>query len=160
MEQKEKELQPQTRAYTVEEIAAILHTCGKFISIKNSADCSYHVIMATELIGISHAERKLIAGAIRSHNQGFDYEEAEKSGSPVRMAKLTALLRLANSLDRSHRGRLQDIRVKVNEATGELVISTDYEGDLTLERLSLDDRGDFFEDIFGLKPVLRQKRKL
>ena len=25
MEQKEKELQPQTRAYTVEEIAAILH---------------------------------------------------------------------------------------------------------------------------------------
>ena len=142
------------------QIAAILHTCGKFISIKNSADCSYHVIMATELIGISHAERKLIAGAIRSHNQGFDYEEAEKSGSPVRMAKLTALLRLANSLDRSHRGRLQDIRVKVNEATGELVISTDYEGDLTLERLSLDDRGDFFEDIFGLKPVLRQKRKL
>ncbi len=142
------------------QIAAILHTCGKFISIKNGTEASYHVIMATELIGISHAERKLIAGAVRYHNTEFDYEGAEQSGAPVRMVKLTALLRLANALDRSHRGRLEDIRVKVEEKTNTLVISTGYEGDLTLERLSIEERGGFFEEIFGLKPVLRQKRKI
>jgi exopolyphosphatase/guanosine-5'-triphosphate,3'-diphosphate pyrophosphatase len=42
----------------------------------------------------------------------------------------------------------------------ELVISTDYAGDVTLERLSIASRGDFFEEIFGIRPVLKQKKRV
>lgn len=142
------------------QIAAILHTCGKFISIKNGPACSFHIINNTEMIGISHEERKMIAAVVLYHSEGFDYEEAaEKIGNPVRIAKLTAIMSLANALDRSHGGKLADVRMKAEEKTAELVIATDYEGDLTLERLALEGRGEFFEELFGLKPVLRQKRR-
>lgn len=142
------------------QIAAILHTCGKFISIKNGPRCSYHIIINTEMIGISHEERKLIAAIVLYHSTAFDYEEAEKLGDSVRLAKLTALLGLANALDRGHRGRLSDLRVKADDKAGELQILTGYEGDLTLERLSAEGRGGFFEELFGLRPVLRQRRRV
>ena len=37
------------------QIAVILHGCGKYISLSNVAECSYRIIMATEIIGLSHS---------------------------------------------------------------------------------------------------------
>ena len=34
------------------QIAAILHDCGKYISMVNLGDCSYNIIMSTEIIGL------------------------------------------------------------------------------------------------------------
>ena len=39
-------------------IAALLHDCGKYISMVNLGECSYQIVMATEIIGLSHRERK------------------------------------------------------------------------------------------------------
>ena len=141
------------------QIAAILHTCGKFISMKNDSICSFHIINNTEMIGISHEERKMIAAVVLYHSKGYDYEAAEKIGAPVRIAKLTAIMSLANALDRSHCGKLAGVKIRADEKTGELVISANREGDLTLERLALESSSEFFEELFGLKPVLRQKQR-
>ena len=35
------------------QIAAILHECGKFVSVRNANECAYRLIMATEIIGLS-----------------------------------------------------------------------------------------------------------
>ena len=40
------------------EIAALLHDCGKYISSVTAAECSYEIIMASEIIGLSHEERE------------------------------------------------------------------------------------------------------
>ena len=32
--------------------------------------------------------------------------------------------------------------------------------DATLESISIVDKGEFFEEIFGIRPVLRQKRRV
>ena len=40
------------------------------------------------------------------------------------------------------------------------MISTDYVGDVTLETLSIEEKADFFEEIFGIRPVLKQKKKI
>ena len=40
------------------QIAVTLHGCGKFISIRNSNESSYNLIMSTEIIGLSHLERR------------------------------------------------------------------------------------------------------
>ena len=74
------------------------------------------------------------------------------------IAKLTAILRLANSMDRGHTGKLKDCRLNVKD--GQLVIQTDCPADVTLEAISIADKGDFFEEIFGIRPVLRQKRRV
>lgn len=154
------------------QIAVLLHACGKFISIKNSNECSYNIIMSTEIIGLSHLEREIIANVVRYNIRDFDYDKVQletqihpyhdlgisRSSITILIAKLTAILRLANSMDRSHRGKLVDSKMAVRES--ELVITTGYEGDMELEAASFEQKADFFEEIFGVRPVLRQKRKV
>lgn len=139
------------------QIAAILHGCGKFISFRNEDACGYNIIMSTEIIGLSHAERKLIANVVRFNRAEFDYEATTQ---PILTAKLTAILRMASSLDRGHTDKLTDMKLRVIEKEKELSISTSYNGDLTLERLALNEQADFFEEIYGIRPVFRQKRNL
>ena len=73
------------------------------------------------------------------------------------IAKLTAILRAANALDRSHHQRITEINVSVRD--GELVLSVSSNEDLTLERGTLEEKDSLFEEVFHLKPVLHQKRK-
>ena len=147
------------------QIAVILHACGKFISVKNSNECAYNIIMSTEIIGISHPERVMIADIVRYNIRDFDYnmvrEEtgmAENRDAPILTAKLTAILRLANSMDRGHRQKLKNCRITVKN--GKLIVSTEYPGDITLEAMSFEQKAEFFEEIFGIRPVLKQKRSV
>ena len=134
------------------QIAAILHGCGKFISTRNTGASAYNIIMATEIIGLSHEERKLVANVVRCYGEEFDYEDED-----TRVAKLTALLRMANALDRSHKLKNENCRMSVKN--GELVVTTTYDGDISLELFAVMFCGDFFEEIFGIKPVLKKKRR-
>ena len=42
------------------QIAVQLHDCGKYISMGDVAECSYQIIMATEIIGLSTEERQIM----------------------------------------------------------------------------------------------------
>jgi exopolyphosphatase/guanosine-5'-triphosphate,3'-diphosphate pyrophosphatase len=44
---------------------AILHDCGKYISLSEASDCSYTIIMSSEILGLSHKERELIATTVQ-----------------------------------------------------------------------------------------------
>ena len=55
------------------QIAVQLHDCGKYISMADVAECSYRIIMATEIIGLSTEERKVIASAVRYNTTEFVY---------------------------------------------------------------------------------------
>ncbi|MFQ9547487.1 MAG: HD domain-containing protein, partial [Lachnospiraceae bacterium] len=46
-------------------LAAILHDCGKFISMSAPGECAYQIIMSTEILGISHMEREMVASIVR-----------------------------------------------------------------------------------------------
>ncbi|MCI8949444.1 MAG: exopolyphosphatase [Lachnospiraceae bacterium] len=153
-------------------IAVMLHACGKFISIKDANECAYNIIMATEIIGLSRLERELIANVVRYNIRDFDYGHVEleaqiyKDSSgiisahdiTIKIAKFTAILRLANSMDRSHQQKLSGCKMSIHE--DELIITTDYPGDITLEQMSFVQKADFFEEIFGIRPVLKQKRRV
>ena len=152
------------------QIAAILHTCGKYISILRSSENSYRIIMSTEIIGLSYLEREIVANVVRYNHKAFDYKNVEleadlaadrsanisKNEVTIVIAKLTAMLRLANSLDRTHLQKFADCRMAVKDGT--LTVTCTYPGDITLERAAFNEKGDFFEEIFGLRPVIKQKR--
>ncbi len=135
------------------QIATVLHGCGKFISMANSSQCAYNIVMSTEIIGLSHQEREMIAHVVQYNLERFDYDKTS-----TMVAKLTAMLRLANAMDRGHRQKLEDCRMTVRD--GQLIITTSYQGDLTLEQMEVQKKAVFFEEIFGIRPVLKQKRRV
>lgn len=151
-------------------IAATLHDCGKFVSITRGTESSYQIIMATEIMGLSHLEREMVANIVMYNIQEYAYDDvvlesdlSQYAGLDIsrkelilRIAKLTAILRLANSMDRSHRQKLSDSRILVRD--GKLQVTTGYPDNIVLEQYSFDQKADFFEEVFGIRPVLRQKR--
>lgn len=146
------------------QISTILHDCGKYISMMNLGDCSYSIIMATEIIGLSHEEREIVANVVKYNHKPFDYYEAMSHTTSLdkeaylKMAKLTAILRMANGLDRSHKQKFKNVKVTVREDI--LWITVETNEDITLERGLFGTRAMFFTEVFNLKPVIKQKRTL
>ena len=95
----------------------------------------------------------MIANVVRYNIEFFDYDKTD-----ITVAKLTAMLRLANAMDRGHNEKMADCKMSVRENT--LVISTAYPGDLSLEIMEVNAKADFFEEIFGIRPLVKQKRKV
>jgi len=142
-------------------IAAILHDCGKYISLVNIGENSYNIIMATEIIGLSHLEREIVANIVRFNHSTFEYQNDQNTGgldreSYLTVAKLVAILRLANSLDRSHKQKLKGAKAILRDH--ELILSVDTQEDITLESSFFDSRRDFFKEVFSITPVLKQKK--
>ena len=147
------------------QIATILHDCGKYISLVYLGDCSYNIIMSTEIIGLSHVERAIVANVVRFNHESFEYYSENSKffdglsrEDYLRIAKLTAIIRIANGLDRTHKQKFRDVTVELKER--ELVINVDTAADITLEKGLFTNRADFFEEVFGVKPVIRQKKML
>ena len=94
--------------------------------------------MATEIIGLSHREREIVANVVKYNHQDFDYYEelgtttTLDTQSYLTIAKLTAILRVANGLDRSHKQKFRDFRTTLKE--DQLIITVNTAEDITLER--------------------------
>ena len=142
------------------EVSAILHDCGKFISIANGPQCSYDIIMASEIIGLSHKEREIVANVVLYRNHKLPpYEvlaDRLDRESYLLVAKLAAILNVANAMDRSHKQKFKNIKAVIKGK--ELVITIETEGDASLEKALFDTRAGNFEDIFSMKPVIKEKR--
>ncbi len=146
-------------------IAALLHDCGKYISMVNIGESSYQIIMATEIIGLSHMEREIVAQVVRfNHSPFVYYDRMKEEGTALdgdaylTVAKLTALLRVANALDRSHKQKLKGVKAALKE--DQLVLTVETQEDITLERGIFDERADFFQEVFSIRPVIRQKKPM
>lgn len=143
-------------------IAAILHDCGKYISLYNLSDCCYNIIISTEIIGLSHEEREIVANVVKyNHSEWESYEAIAayhqiSSLQYLRIIKLTAILRVANGLDRSHKQKFRNIKAAVKDR--EFVITVNTDEDITLESGLLREHTQFFEDVFYVKPVIKQQK--
>ncbi|MCM1136695.1 MAG: exopolyphosphatase [Clostridium sp.] len=143
------------------QISTILHDCGKYISLVNLGECSYSIIMSTEIIGLSHMEREIVANVVRYNHLEFDYYGAGSldtvdKESYLKIAKLTAILSLSNALDRSHKQKFKDVKVSLKET--ELIISVNTNEDITLEKGYFADRAVFFEEVYNIRPVIKSRR--
>lgn len=144
-------------------LAAILHDCGKYISLVNIGETSYDIVMATEIIGLSHREREIVANIVRFNHSPFVYYE--QSGNSRFMdketylivAKLTAILRLAASLDRSHKEKLKELKVVLKD--NKFYLNANTMEDITLENGYFANRAAFFQEVFSVTPVLKQRKQ-
>ena len=140
--------------------------------MKNSNECGYALIMSTEIIGLSHLEREIIANVVRYNIRDFDYDMmqleteagqdlagvSDRTAITILIAKLTAILKLSNGLDRSHKQKFKTIKATLHEQEQELVLSVDTAADITLEKGLIKPKAQFFEEVYSIRPVIRQKR--
>ena len=141
-------------------IAAILHDCGNFINMHDVAVNSSYIIANTEIIGLSHKERMEVANIVK-YNMLYLPSKEKVAGeledcNYITIAKLVAILRIANILDKSHTQKIEDISVVVKDA--QMIITAKTYEDITLEAGLFEMRADFFEKVYGIRPVLRLKR--
>lgn len=145
-------------------LASILHDCGKYIGMVNIGENSYQIIMATEIIGLSHLEREIVANVARFNYSRFVYDSQQTSAthldrdSYLIVAKLTAILRLAGGLDRSHKQKLNGLKASLKG--NRLILTVDTQEDITLEKGFFQIREEFFKEVFSIEPVLKQHKDL
>ena len=143
------------------ELAARLNDVGCFVSMSSPAECSYQIIMGTEIIGISHIEREIIATVVRnSRFREFYYEDfnEEEFDNKVYLivTKLTAILRLAVGMSRSPKKYYKSVNAVIRER--ELDITVESKNSLELEKGMFGFSTDLFEEVFGIRPHLKTKK--
>ncbi len=145
-------------------IAAILNDCGRYISLEGAAEAGYSIIMATEILGLSHMERQIIACIVRYNKITFDYydEMAKKMlidrENYLTIVKLSALFRLADGICRSYRTKVQRIKVSLKDRV--LTILVDADENISLEKRFFKRKSDFFTEVFSVEVVLKYNKKL
>jgi exopolyphosphatase / guanosine-5'-triphosphate,3'-diphosphate pyrophosphatase len=140
--------------------AAILHDIGKFVNSKYHDVYSCHILMDSNIIGMSTSEMAMVANIARyhsgsvpsmSHAEWADLMPDER----LTVSKLAAILRLADSLDRSHMQKLTDIEIKQKE--NELIIAARTDRETALEEWTFAYKSEFFTEVFGLRCIFKKK---
>lgn len=148
------------REHLLLKVAAILHDCGKYISLANNSQCAYQIIMQSEIIGLSHLEREIVACTVLYHASPLDeYEflaDRMNQESYMVVAKLAAILQVANAMDCSHKQKIKEVKVAVRGK--QLIITVETMEDIILEKGLFHVKAESFERVFGVQPVIREKR--
>ena len=141
-------------------VAGILHDVGKYINLRRHYFYSYQLIISSDIFGFSQEEKHIMANVAYYHSKGIP-SEADRNFQILSeeqkrlVAKLVAIIRLADALDRSHR---QKIHHPVFQFKGdEIIISYTTIEDATLEEWAFADKAYFFEEVFGIRARLERQ---
>ena len=134
--------------------AAILHDIGYMINSRQHHKHAYYLIKNSDLSGFTAEEIDLIANIARYHRRSVPTRKHDEftvlpEGSQRVINVLSALLRIADGLDRSQFSVVQNIDVKVGKT---VVITAQVSGDAELEIWAARGRSDLFEKVFK-RPV-------
>jgi len=133
-------------------VAATLHEVGMFISPREHHKHSLYILLNTEIFGLSTQDREMVALLARYHrryNPEPNHPHFSDLSREERMIvlKLAALLRLADSLDRSHAQRIKSIQLRPEGSR--LNVLTQGVDDTTVEQIAIDSKCDLFREIYG-----------
>lgn len=146
------------------ELAATLDDVGSYINNHDHYAHSDYIIQNSEIIGLSDVDVKMVAAVARYHSSHTPSSELQRfkdltMEQRMVIAKLAALLRLADALDASRKQKIKSIRVSLKEPA-KVVIQATANDDIELERWIFQRKGEFFESVFGVQPILKGRVKL
>ena len=139
------------------ETSAILHEIGMFIRASNNNLHGQYIIANSEIFGLKREELDIIGNVIHYHRgtvptpKDIDYIALQRE-ERILVLKMVAILRVADSLDRSY---TQQLKLRAVEKKSEtIVLHTEGIKDLTLELGGIGEKGALFEDVFGYRIVV------
>jgi exopolyphosphatase/guanosine-5'-triphosphate,3'-diphosphate pyrophosphatase len=136
------------------EYAALLHDIGYHVNLRQHHKHTYYLITNSDLHGFTADEIETIANVARYHRRALPQSKhaswkALSSSQRKTVEKLSALLRIADGLDRSHFSVVRSFRVKMDK---KVTLLLDTISDSELEIWAARGRADLFERIFQ-RPV-------
>lgn len=146
-----------TRYEVLLTLAALLHDIGSFVSNRSHHKHSMYLIENSDIFGMGSRDKLITALIARYHRRSIPmamhegYELLDREDR-MAVAKLAAILRIADALDRSHEQRVKNIDITIQGR--DLVIRIPGLHDLAVERLALEQKGEMFSQIYGLDVVL------
>jgi exopolyphosphatase/guanosine-5'-triphosphate,3'-diphosphate pyrophosphatase len=139
------------------QVASILHEVGTFISARAHHKHSEYIILNSEIFGLDRLDVTIVALVSRYHRHSGPRLEhpsyaALNTDDRIRVSKLSAILRVADALERTHAQRVSQL--EINREPGKLRLRLPGIGDAAVERLAMASKGDVFEQVFGLQVVI------
>jgi exopolyphosphatase/guanosine-5'-triphosphate,3'-diphosphate pyrophosphatase len=136
------------------EAAALLHEVGYLINYEKHHQHSYHLIMHGNLRGLSPKQRELVANVARYHRRSLPKLKHENfarllPGERETVKRLSALLRLADGLDRTHMQRIKSVQCQWKSHQLLLTVFADQKPEVDL--WGVQEKGKLFEKVFGVE---------
>ena len=145
------------------ELAAILHESGHYVSENDHLAAGFDIIRHTDIYGITSRDI-LLAAYVARYNEdavpdfrGMEYVSMTEAERTI-IAKLVAIFRLANALDKSRRQKISDVKVQL--LGDQMFIAARSNANLFLEKWAFEQCSTYFKEVFGLYPVLKIKQDL
>jgi len=135
------------------EVASLLHDIGHFINTVDHEKHGYYLLSVNRLIGLTAREQNIVANLVRYHRKQSPTTDDDNFNSlPQKdrsvVNKLSALLRLADSLDVSHTNPVTDVTLRETKSGWRIQLSG--RSDMMLANWALAKRKSLFEEVFGV----------
>ncbi|MCF8241494.1 MAG: Ppx/GppA family phosphatase [Melioribacteraceae bacterium] len=137
------------------EAAARLHDIGYHIAHSQHHKHSSYIIMHGELLGFNENEKLIIANVARYHRKSHpksrhnDFNRLSDQSKDI-VKKISAILRIADALDRTHSKKVKDISLVKSD--DKILLELDVEGEIPeIEIWSFERRKELFEEIYKTK---------
>ena len=139
------------------ETAAILHDIGTYVRPSAHQKHGQYIVANSEIFGLHNDEQNIIANVISYHRgdppsqSDIEYIQLQREDR-ILVLKMASILRVADALDRGHTQQIKKITVERRSET--VVFHVDKAHDLSLELMSIEEKGGMFQDVFGYKVIL------
>ena len=143
------------------EVAGLVHEVGGYVSSRSHHKHSMYLILNSDLFGLTREDMAMIALVSRYHRRALpgpthaEYNALDRDRR-IAVSKMAAILRVADALDRNHVQQVRDLAFSREDR--QFVITVRGVEDLTMERLAMKDKGNLFEEVYGMPVVLREAR--
>ena len=145
------------------ELAIILHEVGYYVNSKYPRISTFDIIKNLEIYGLEQKDVNMVAHISKYDeftvpsmvNEEYKFLSTENK---LAISKMVAIFRVANALDKSKKQKFKDIKVKLTDKN--LIITTESDKNVYLEKWAFNKCVPFFEEVFGINPQLIVKTLL
>ncbi len=130
--------------------SALLHDIGYHISFDRHHQHAFYLIKHSNMNGFSEEEIEILAHTARYHRRStpkethLDFQSLPKNNKK-RISWLSAILRIADALDRSHFSVVEKVKVKINKKSVSFLL--DAKNDAEYELWDVKQRCSFFQKL-------------
>jgi exopolyphosphatase/guanosine-5'-triphosphate,3'-diphosphate pyrophosphatase len=148
------------------EAGSVLHDIGYIINYAGHHKHGYHLIVHSDLSGenggFSRREVEIIANLARYHRRsspklGHPNFKALSEDDRCLVLCLSAILRIADGLDRTHSQNIRAVKVRLD--CGNAIFDLEADRDPATDAWGASRKSDLFKEVFGVEPMFEWSGK-